>query len=202
MLALSVAGCATSYGDAANGFVSPAVEAAFIPLSGRSKLILKVRGAAVVFAPGIAVTNVHNDNIVDAADILGKSLQYDLMFFRTGRDRPLATGIPQAGEKVVAYGEGADGELRVSYGVISKLRAPVKPRCPDCVTQEAFIFEGNAGPGFSGGPVIDAENGRLLGITFGYVDGVDGARQMYAYDMTRVNAEFSALKPLLAGTAN
>ena len=36
-----------------------------------------------------------------------------------------------------------------------------------------FIFAGNAGPGFSGGPVVDGA-GRLIGITFGYKD--EGAK--------------------------
>ena len=53
-----------------------------------------------------------------------------------------------------------------------------------------FIFAGNAGPGFSGGPVIDA-TGKLIGITFGYKD-QGGKRLIYAYDVARVLAELSA----------
>jgi hypothetical protein len=64
--------------------------------------------------------------------------------------------------------------------------------------QNAFVFAGNAGPGFSGGPVLDAKTGRLVGITFGYLNDANGERQMYAYDMARVSAEFAALaKPSL-----
>jgi len=54
-----------------------------------------------------------------------------------------------------------------------------------------FIFAGDAGPGFSGGPVLD-HSGQLIGITFGYRQ--DGSnRLIYAYPMSRVRAEFSAL---------
>ncbi len=50
----------------------------------------------------------------------------------------------------------------------------------------------DAGPGFSGGPVLDA-SGRLVGITFGYKD--EGyQRMMYAYDMSRVRAELSTFQ--------
>ena len=39
--------------------------------------------------------------------------------------------------------------------------------CAGCTAPAYFVFAGNAGPGFSGGPVLDG-SGRLLGITFGY----------------------------------
>ena len=55
-----------------------------------------------------------------------------------------------------------------------------------------FIFEGDAGPGFSGGPVVDGE-GKLIGITFGYKD--QGAKRLiYAYDVARVLAELSRVE--------
>ena len=40
---------------------------------------------------------------------------------------------------------------------------------PGCTAPAYFTFAGNAGPGFSGGPVLDG-SGRLIGITFGYKD--------------------------------
>ena len=62
-----------------------------------------------------------------------------------------------------------------------------------CAVQHAFVFEAKGGKGFSGGPVVDAKTGRLLGIVFGFRDGIDdhtpGHRLMYAYDMNRVFAE-------------
>jgi S1-C subfamily serine protease len=55
-----------------------------------------------------------------------------------------------------------------------------------------FIFTGNAGPGFSGGPVVDGA-GKLIGIVFGYKD-QGGKRLIYAYDMARVLAELSRVE--------
>ena len=71
-------------------------------------------------------------------------------------------------------------------------------RSPGSAVADYFIFANdrrradNAGPGFSGGPVLDA-SGRLVGITFGYKD-TGKQRLIYAYDMERVRLEFSALQ--------
>jgi S1-C subfamily serine protease len=151
----------------------------------------------VVIAPGVAVTNAHNANIVDGDVFLGRSAQHDLLFFRTDHGAPLATGRPQPGEAVVAYGEGQNGELRVSRGVIRNVTAPVKPLCTGCLVQHAFTFESNAGPGFSGGPVLNADGSQIVGITFGYADEADGTRLIYAYDMALVEEEWRRVR---AGT--
>lgn len=58
-----------------------------------------------------------------------------------------------------------------------------------------------AGEGFSGGPVIDASDGRILGIVFGYNDMKDGSRVMYAYDTDRIMAELAKLSPASAHSA-
>lgn len=58
------------------------------------------------------------------------------------------------------------------------------------------MYEADGGEGFSGGPVVDAASGDVIGITFGYrdVDGEAGsARQMYAYDMKLVMKELNRL---------
>jgi hypothetical protein len=191
---LALSACVSSAGDRAQGFINAPVEAAFIPLSGRQNLLLSAHGAAVVIAPGVAVTNAHNANIVDRDVFLGRSAQHDLLFFRTDRGAPLATGRPQTGETVVAYGEGQNGELRVSRGVIRDVTAPVKPLCAGCLVQRAFTFESNAGPGFSGGPVLSADGSRIVGITFGYVDESGGTRLMYAYDMALVEEEWRMVR--------
>jgi S1-C subfamily serine protease len=73
------------------------------------------------------------------------------------------------------------------------LNAPVEARCESCAVQSAFTFEGDAGPGFSGGPVVDAKTGRLVGITFGFLD-PRGRRTMYAYPINRVRNELSAIE--------
>jgi S1-C subfamily serine protease len=79
-----------------------------------------------------------------------------------------------------------EGDLRVAQGVVREIRD-----CSGCTAPAYFIFAGNAGPGFSGGPVLDP-SGRLIGITFGYKN--EGPeRLIFAYPMSRVRAEFSAL---------
>jgi hypothetical protein len=121
-----------------------------------------------------------------------------LLFFRTRNTAMLPEAAPYAGEQVVAYGQGTDNGLRDAYGTVKIVNAPVLPNCPACHVQKAFTFESidgraDAGPGFSGGPVVDRATGALVGITFGFRDTGD-TRLMYAYDMARVRTELSAFK--------
>jgi hypothetical protein len=197
-LALVLFGCATSAGEPAAGFMDAAIQAAYLPLSGAAYLLLEGHGAAVVIAPGIAVTNAHNSNLVESRAVIGASTEYDLLFFRTPNTATLPQAAPYAGEQVVAYGQGTDDGLRDAYGTVKIVDAPVLPNCPTCHVQRAFTFESiagraDAGPGFSGGPVIDRATGALVGITFGFRDS-GATRLMYAYDMARVRAEFSAIE--------
>ena len=186
-LSLLAAGCATSSGAPATVIARPDIASAYLPLHGRVHLgIDSADGAAVVIAPYIAVTNAHNANLLDPKDVIGVRQDYDLLFFRTARSADPPTAPVVVGETVTAYGQGADAELRVAHGVVRRIEP-----CAGCVAPAYFTFAGNAGPGFSGGPVLDA-SGRLIGITFGYKD--EGhERLIYAYDMARVRAEFSAL---------
>jgi len=194
--AFALGGCVSfsSYGEPAARFDTPAVARAFIPLVGSEHLVLEDHGAAVAIAPGIAVTNAHNSSMVDPKSVIGTSTEYDLLFFRTSAPPLIETASPAADEKVVAYGEGGDSDLRVADGVVRWTDAPVLPRCDTCSVQHAFAFAADAGPGFSGGPVLDAASGALLGIVFGYRD-VDGQRLMYAYDMALVEKERARLAP-------
>ena len=93
---------------------------------------------------------------------------------------------PVVGEAVTAYGQGAEAELRIAHGVVHDIAT-----APGFAIARWFTFEGDAGPGFSGGPVVDAR-GRLVGITFAYKD-VGAKRLIYAYDMARVQAELDNL---------
>jgi hypothetical protein len=184
---LILAGCAHSSGAPATAIVEPGIAAAYLPLYARTHLGLDMAvGAAVVIAPGIAVTNAHNENLLDEKSVLGVRRDYDLLFFRTARRATPETAPPVIGEAVTAYGQGTDRDLRIAHGVVRSIQP-----CAGCTAPAYFIFAGNAGPGFSGGPVINAA-GKLVGITFGYKDD-GGERRIYAYDMSRVRAEFSAL---------
>ncbi len=137
-------------------------------------------------APGVAATNAHNRNLVSPDTVMGEARDYDLLFFHVRQDAVQATAEPQIGEAVTAYGQGGDGDLRRAHGVVRNIEG-----CSGCAAPAYFIFAGDAGPGFSGGPVLNA-SGRLVGIIFGYKN--EGAeRRIYAYPMSRVLAELSAL---------
>ncbi len=203
VLALGLSACTQSAGEPADHFTDPVIESAYIPLSGSAYLILEGHGAAMTIAPNVAVTNAHNDNLVDKKKIIGRSADYDLLYFRTDRTDVPASAPPFVHEKVLAYGQGVDGSLRVAQGVVKWLDQEVVARCPKCPVQHAFIFEGNAGPGFSGGPVVDAATGKLVGIVFGFRDedkaGIE--KLMYAYDMNRVMVEWNNIRAHSAASA-
>ena len=188
-LALALTACATPSGVAVPQISEPAIAAAYLPLSGRVHLGLdRAAGAAMEIAPGIAVTNVHNANLLDKNDIIASAMpSSDLLFFRRPGTANPTTAAPVVGESVTAYGQDTDGRLRQAHGTVSEIA-----RTPGYADSPYFIFAGNAGPGFSGGPVVDAA-GKLIGITFGYKDD-RGKRLIYAYDMKRVMAEFSRLE--------
>jgi S1-C subfamily serine protease len=185
--ALGLAGCAQSSGQPASRITEPAIAAAYRPLHGRVHLGLDAaEGAGVVIAPGIAVTNHHNDEMVDPRLVIGTAGQSDLLFFRVRTNAAPPRAQPVVGEAVTAYGQGAKAELRVAHGVVHDIAT-----APGFAIARWFTFEGDAGPGFSGGPVVDAR-GRLVGITFAYKD-VGAKRLIYAYDMARVQAELDNL---------
>ena len=187
-LFFGIAGCAAPSGAPATAIAQPAIAAAYLPLHARTHLgIDSADGAAVVIAPGIAVTNAHNANLLDSRSIIGSVRDYDLLYFRTPRDAAPATAAPVVGEAVTAYGQGGEAELRVAHGVVRQIKT-----CEGCTAPAWFTFAGDAGPGFSGGPVLDA-SGRLVGITFGYKDS-GSERLIYAYDMARVREELSAFQ--------
>jgi Trypsin-like peptidase domain len=193
-----LAACASfeTAGEPANGFVTPALEAAYLPLEAPAYLVLEKRGAAVVVAPGIAATNAHNAALVKGDAPIGQSKDYDLLFFRVpGRSTP-PIAEPRIGEDVLAYGQGADNDLRVAKGVVRGLDVPIARDCAGCAPQIAFAFEADAGHGFSGGPVVDAKTGALLGIVFGFrrSDETRKMRIVYAYDMAHVMAELGKVE--------
>ncbi len=173
------------------------LEQAFMPLMTKDMAVFESWGAAVVIAPNIGVTNAHNENLLPKDAILAKSRDYDLLFFRTDRIVVPPFGTPQVGEQVIAYGQGFKGDTREADGVLLGLSDLVIPRCRNCRSQHALVFDAAAGPGFSGGPVVDARSGAVVGITFGYRDDDERAktRLMYAYDMDLVLSELHALVP-------
>jgi hypothetical protein len=188
LLVLCLAGCATPSGVATRAISQPGIAAAYLPLSGRVHLGLDpAAGAAMMIQPGIAVTNAHNANLVDPKSVIGTATQSDLLFFHANGGPGPATAAPVKGEAVTAYGQDTDGRLRLANGVVRQI-----VMVQGYSTSPYFIFAGNAGPGFSGGPVIDPD-GKLVGITFGYKD-QGSERLIYAYDITRVLTELSLVE--------
>ena len=190
-------GCAAGpWGEPAHHFRTSAVAAAYIPLQHSFDLLWRGAGAAIVIAPGIAATAGHNANLIAAHRVLGRSRRYDLMFFRTARRKVPPIAVPRVGETVIAYGQGRSrADLRQAKGAVRYIRALVLPRCPRCPVQQAFAYAAEGGRGFSGGPVVAAASGRVVGITFGFRNGLDDqhpkVRLMYAYAMMRVLRELS-----------
>lgn len=183
-------GC--SAGEPSKGFISTQLMDAYIPLSERQKLVFNRWGAAFTVAPNIAVTNDHNLNFIPREKLLARSRDYDLLFFRAESENTPEFAKARAGEKIVAYGQGSDNGLREAKGAVAAVDEYVPPRCQGCAAQRALVFQADAGGGFSGGPVVDAASGAVLGVTFGYLDRA-GGRRMYAYDIDLVVGEMRRL---------
>ncbi len=183
--------CASTGGAGypADGFISVDVAKIYIPLR-QTTLMGERYGAATVIYPGIAATNAHNANLVNGQDDMGRSPSgYDMMFFRdgtpiTGGPALHDVGDPEPGEEVILYGQGANGTLRMASGLVDQL------------SPSTFTILANAGKGFSGGPVVNAKTGRLLGITYGFMDmdAQGGQRSMYAFRITSVLSEYASLQ--------
>jgi S1-C subfamily serine protease len=183
---LVLAGCATSSGIPAADIPEASIAAAYIPLH-HGSVLSHADGAAMAIAPGIAVTNGHNRNLVDSKAVIGEAKDYDLLFFRNAHSPVTEIAEPQLGETVRAFGQGTDGDLRLAHGVVRAIQT-----CTGCTAPAYFTFAGDAGPGFSGGPVLDT-SGRLIGITFGY-KGEGSSRMIYAYPMDRVRTELFVIR--------
>jgi hypothetical protein len=176
-------------GQATETFVNTRDASAYIPLHHFSIPGMR-RGAATIILSGIAVTNAHNANLVDDEDDLGHAPSgEDIMFIRVheqpiGGAGPLKMADPEVGEDVILYGQGAGGSLRMAAGPVQGVR------------DSRFTITADAGPGFSGGPVVDAKDGHLVGITFAYYDAPNkkGPREMLAYRIGFVMDEYRALQ--------
>jgi len=169
--------------------------AAYVPLESHEMVVLEHWGAGVVVAPHVAATNAHNFNLVAPDAVLAASQDYDLLFFHTDKEDPAPTADARAGQAIIAYGQGADKDLREAEGTIIATDVRVAARCGRCREQKAISYNADAGPGFSGGPLVDAKTGAVVGLTFGYRDvrGVNAGRRMFAYSMDTVLAEMHRL---------
>jgi hypothetical protein len=194
LAAVLLAGCAGQTGIPVTGPLGGDLDYAYLPLKGTEYLLMDTNAGGVVLGGGVAVTAAHSAHMVYEKNLIGVSTEYDLAFFRTDKsEKKLETGEPQLGEQIVSYAHDGEQTLRAE-GVVTQLDVPVKPRCETCTPAITFIFEGNAGPGFSGGPVLDAKSGKLVGIVFGYLNGENGKNAVYAYSMKRVMEELEKVR--------
>jgi hypothetical protein len=194
-LALSVAVLAACTGaQSSQGSLGASLKDSYIPLY-KSRFLTGHYGGALVVAPHIAVTNDHNGNLIPENIILAHSREYDLLFFRTDHQAVPPIGSLYVGQNVIAYGQNGRTRVNEAKGVVRSLDTYVPERCPGCPVQRAMAYDAEGGEGFSGGPVVDAASGALLGITFGFENGKGegGGRRMYAYDMDVVMSEMYRL---------
>jgi S1-C subfamily serine protease len=196
LAAALLAGC-TSAGTRSIAFVTPEIGEAYIPLYMGTRLGSSRFAAAVVVAPNVAVTNDHNLNLLSEYTVIARSPAYDLLFFRTERTRVPLIASPKIGQTVIAYGQDGQARRKEAKGVVRELNARAIALCGDCPERPTITYDADAGVGFSGGPVVDAASGAVVGITVGYLDGAaeDGGRRMYAMDMDFVMAEMRRLVP-------
>lgn len=200
LAALWLASCAAAPpGEVSSGFRSAQLQAAFLPLNARGSFLVDHWGAGFVVAPYIAVTNAHNANLLPPEAVLARSRDHDLLFYRTDRAVPAPFGRAFVGQEVIAYGQGRDRELREARGVVRDLDYLVQGECPRCPVQHVIAFDANAGPGFSGGPVVDARTNEVIGVLFGFTKEDQRRNEplyMFAYDIQTVLAELRASVPL------
>jgi hypothetical protein len=198
LLLAALAGCALP-GKPSSSFVNSRVENAYIPLYGLDLHLHRIQqAAAVMIAPNLAVTNLHNYLLIPKEKIVVRSRDFDLLFFRTDRALAPEFARPHVGQRVIAYGQhGPFGltERREAEGVIREIDAQLPPECTECGPQVVIGYDADAGTGFSGGPVVDAASGALVGVTVAFEKGKgkDGGTRMYAYDVDLVLAEMQRL---------
>ncbi len=198
-LSFALAGCSVfgdlSYGQPSAGLKTAALTGAYVPLDTPHLLVFERWGAAVVVAPHVAATNAHNLNMVPSDALLAVSRDYDLIFFRTDREKLAPTAEARTGQAIIAYGQGNHQDLREASGTVLAVGVHVAPICPNCAEQLAITYDAEAGPGFSGGPLVDANSGAVVGLTFGFREGegVKAGRRMFAYPIDLVLAEMHRL---------
>ena len=120
-------------------------------------------------ADGGQVAVLFADGSEETAEIIGRTVEYDLAVLRVDRTdlTPLALGDSDAvvvGQPVVAIGAPLGLEGTVTAGIVSALNRPVTAGSQ---VETAFInaiqTDAAINPGNSGGPLVDAQ-GQVIGI--------------------------------------
>ncbi len=172
-------------------------------------------GSALVLRPGLAVTSAHvvaHHGRWTALSSVGQvqvmvravSQRLDLAVLSVPAHvgRLLAIRDAEAGETVWAMGTTTGGNAPTAVGIVETTSARVclEADCDSGPFQEGLMFAAPAGPGYSGGPVVD-RCGNVVGLTEGIYTRMFGecpARwpfqpRMFAYRMADVLREAERL---------
>lgn len=150
-------------------------------------------GSGVIVRPGVVVTNAHvviapnGDLRADrltvrllngrstTARLVDYSRTYDIAVLEIDEDfgtpAQLATQPPLVGTRIIAVGNPSQGS-RTAYGTVLELDLPVTHRyAPDRTRTPVnmIVVTNRVVPGYSGGPMADAETGVVYAITVGQV---------------------------------
>jgi hypothetical protein len=171
--------------------------AAFIPLKPNVYMVFKGAGAGIALADGVAATSLANADAVDPKHVVGKSEAYGLLFFPAEPDiANLPTVELRVGDKVTAYGQGAGSSLRMAEGTAMAPQCRPVPTVDlgilGCSDRTTFMFEGEGGPGFLGGPVLDAKSGRLAGMVVAFAR-IGDRHLVFAYRMSLIRSEWNRI---------
>jgi S1-C subfamily serine protease len=142
--------------------------------------------SGLVFAPDLVLTADHvlereddlsvqtDDSRTLAAQFAGRDPASDLAVLRVaglGAEAARQSGPARVGQIALAVGRPSPGGPMASLGIVSALAGPLRTRRGGMVEQ-VIQTDATPYPGFSGGPLIDAQ-GNVLGIlTTGLVSGV------------------------------
>lgn len=159
------------------------VSASLVVVNGRQRQ----PGSGIVYAPDLILTADHvlereddltiqtPDKKTLAAQFVGRDPASDLALLRVsvGGLTPIATASQAArvGQLTLAVGRASDEGPMASSGIVSSIGGPL--RTGRGITLERYIrTDATPYPGFSGGPLIDAEGAVLGLLTTGLVNGI------------------------------
>lgn len=177
--------------------------------------IFRGTGSAVILRPGLAITSAHvvegrqrltafsSQGPVELS-VVGISQRMDLAALAApecmGDELPVRS--PQPGEPVWAMGTTKGSLAPVASGRVEATTARVclEAQSADGQFQQGLMYAAKAGPGYSGGPVVNAE-GALVGVTEGIYTRMFGELprawprlpRMFAYHAAEVASEAERL---------